>query len=325
MAYDLDKIELGHGSGGLMMQDLLENLFFKAYGRCEDDAAVCDGIAFSTDSYVVSPKFFPGGDIGKLAVCGTVNDVSTRGCPQFLSISIILEQGYEISKLKTITKSINDAAIEAGVKIVTGDTKVVEKGCVDGIFINTAGIGKGNPNLSGKNCIPGDKILVSGTLGDHGMAIMANRMNIETSLKSDVAPLNNLVQDVLKAAPHTRTFRDPTRGGLASTLNEFAQQSNVDIKIDENKIPVKKEVQSVCDILGFDVLQVANEGKMVAIVPDNEAEAALVAMKKNKYGIDAAIIGECLEPTTNKVVVETQYKTKRILDMLAGSQLPRIC
>lgn len=319
-----DHIELGHGSGGLMMKELLEELFFQEFGNIEDDAAVIDNLAFSTDTYVVTPQFFPGGNIGKLAVCGTVNDVSTSGAiPKAISVSMILEQGYPIEDLKKITKTIEDTAVEAGVKIVTGDTKVVEKGKVDGVFINTAGIGYTNHKLSGRNCKPGDKILISGTVGDHGMAIMSTRLKFDSDIKSDAAPLNQLVQDVLEAAPHTRCFRDPTRGGIASTLNEFAEQSNVDISIKD--VPVKQQVQAACDMLGFDPLHVANEGKMIAVVPENEVKKALLAMKNNKYGKDAAIIGEVQNSTSNRVLVETPLGTKRILDMLVGEQLPRIC
>lgn len=339
-----DKILMSHGSGGTMMSQLIEDEFINSYIDKDlylgDDATVLDNVsikdgeklAMSTDSYVVHPLSFPGGDIGRLAVCGTVNDISTSGAePYALSIGVILEEGFEISALKNICKSIAAAADEANVKIVTGDTKVVEHGKCDGIYINTSGIGivPAGLNLSGRNIQPDDVILVSGTVGDHGITIMSCRegLSFSTNLKSDAAPLNTLVSDVLKAAPNARCFRDPTRGGLASTLNELAGQSNVDITINEVEVPVRREVKSACEMLGFDVFQVANEGKMVAVVPANEADAALSAMRANKYGKESAIIGyaEAVSGSSAKVYVQTEFKTRRILDKLVGEQLPRIC
>ena len=334
------------------MKRLIDSIFVESYGRDKlktgDDAAKLDlqniadklrikqpfNIAYSTDSFVVNPLFFPGGDIGKLAVCGTVNDVSTSGAtPLYLSIAMIIEEGFSLESLKKICKSICETAKQSNVEIVTGDTKVVEKGHCDGIFINTSGIGiiPNNINLSGANCKPGDKILVSGTLGDHGITIMAERQSLGFSadIKSDAAPLNSLISDILKAAPQTRAFRDPTRGGIASTLNEFAQQSGVSILIDEQSLPVKQSVLGACEMLGLDVVHVANEGKIIAVVPEDQAEAALLAAKNNKYGAQAAVIGQVVETENNsvgnKVYMKTIYGSKRIVDMLVGAQLPRIC
>lgn len=340
-----DKILLGHGSGGLLMKQLLDDVFFEIYGNnillSGDDAAVFNStiikngekLAFSTDSFVVDPLFFPGGDIGKLAVCGTVNDISTSGAkPIALSVSFILEEGFAISSLKKICKSIAETAYEAGVKIVTGDTKVVEKNKIDGVFINTSGVGiiPQGINLSGKNCQPEDVVIVTGTLGDHGISIMSSRqgINFSTDIKSDVAPLNNMVKKLLDNVSGLRCFRDPTRGGLASTLNEFATQSSVDICVKMQDIPIKSSVNAACEMLGYDPLQVANEGKMVIVVSEEQASAALDIIKSDKYGKDAAIIGQVLKSTDKKnpkVYVETAFKTKRILDMLVGEALPRIC
>lgn len=340
----MDKtVLLGHGSGGTMMKRIIDEVFFEAYAGDEllkgDDAAVLSAldpgerIAFSTDSYVVTPHFFPGGDIGKLAVCGTVNDVATSGArPHYLSCGFILEEGFPIDDLKKICASMAAAAQEAGVRIVTGDTKVVNHGSGDGIFINTSGIGILAPGreLSGSLCQPGDKVLVSGTLGDHGITIMSCRESLDFAapVESDAAPLNHLIEQVIDAAPHVRCFRDPTRGGLASTLNELAQQSEVDITIDENTIPVRPAVLGACEMLGYDVLQVANEGKMVCVVAADEAEAALEAMRANPYGTEAAIIGEVAAAQQErgpKVFLRTLFGSTRILDMLVGEQLPRIC
>lgn len=337
------KVLLGHGSGGTMMKRIIDEIFFEAYAGDEllkgDDAAVLpepalgQRLAFSTDSYVVTPHFFPGGDIGKLAVCGTVNDVATSGAkPLYLSCGFILEEGFPMEDLKRICASMAASAKEAGVRIVTGDTKVVNHGSGDGVFINTSGIGliDSGRELSGTLCKPGDKVLVSGTLGDHGITIMSCRESLafEAALESDAAPLNHMIEQVLEAAPQTRCFRDPTRGGLASTLNELASQSQVDITIDEESVPVKPAVLGACEMLGYDVYQVANEGKMVCVVAADEAEAALEAMRKSPYGIDAAIVGEVseLQPDRGpKVFLKTAFGSTRILDMLVGEQLPRIC
>ena len=292
-------VMLGHGSGGTMMKRIIDDVFFAAYAGDEllrgDDAAVLpapapgERLAFSTDSFVVTPHFFPGGDIGRLAVCGTVNDVATSGAvPRYLSCGFVLEEGFPIEDLKRICASMAECAQEAGVHLVTG------------------------------------------TLGDHGITIMSCRESLSFSadLESDAAPLNHLIAEVLAAAPNTRCFRDPTRGGLASTLNELAAQSNTDITVEEDAIPVKPAVQGACEMLGYDVLQVANEGKMVCVVAAEEADAALAAMRANRYGADAAIIGEvsAVRPERgSKVFLRTAFGGTRILDMLVGEQLPRIC
>lgn len=351
-----EQVMLGHGSGGSMMKRIIDEVFFEAYGSPElaegNDAAVLslgrdaadDGVddaagagarlAFSTDSFVVTPHFFPGGDIGRLAVCGTVNDVATSGAvPQWLSVSMILEEGFALDDLKRICASMRTAADEAGVRVVTGDTKVVNRGHGDGIYINTSGVGVLAPGveLGGARCAPGDKVLVTGTLGDHGITIMSCRegLNFQADIQSDAAPLNHLIAVVLEAAPHTRCFRDPTRGGLASTLNELAEQSQTDIYVDEAAVPVKPQVLGACEMLGYDVMQVANEGKMVCVVAADEADAALAAMQASAYGADAAIIGEVAPVGSDergpKVFLRTAFGSTRILDMLVGEQLPRIC
>ena len=326
------------------MRRLIDELFLEEFtdeaALPGDDAAVMelgmkpgDRLAMSTDSFVVTPHFFPGGNIGHLAVCGTVNDVATAGAEvKYLSCGFVLEEGYPIDSLREIVKTMAATAAEAGVAIVTGDTKVVERGHADGVFINTAGVGvvPAGRTLSGASCKPGDKVLLSGTLGDHGIAIISQREGLafSTTIESDAAPLNGLIADVLAAAPNTRAFRDPTRGGLASTLNEFAESSGVDILVDEALVPVRDEVRGACEMLGYDVFQVANEGKMVAVVPADEAEAALAAMRANTYGSDAAIIGEVCAPDIHggqTVRLRTPFGATRILDMLVGEQLPRIC
>ena len=338
-------ILLGHGSGGTMMKRIIDEVFFEAYAGDElrrgDDAAMLDvagipfdRLSFSTDSFVVTPHFFPGGDIGRLAICGTVNDVATSGARAlYLSCGFILEEGYPIEDLRRICASMAEAAAEAGVKLVTGDTKVVNRGHGDGVFINTSGIGvlAASVDLSGAYCQPGDKVIVSGTLGDHGITIMSCResLSFTADVCSDAAPLNHLIAEALEAGGSgVRCFRDPTRGGLASTLNEFAEQSNVDIVVEEDAIPVKSAVRGACDMLGYDVLQVANEGKMVCVVAAEQADDVLAAMRANTYGHDAAIIGEVTQAREDrgpKVYVRNAFGGRRILDMLVGEQLPRIC
>lgn len=325
------------------MKRIIDEVFFEAYADEEllegNDAAslpapaVGERIAYSTDSFVVTPHFFPGGDIGRLAVCGTVNDVATSGAvPKYLSCGFILEEGFPVADLKRICKSMAEMAKEAGVHIVTGDTKVVNRGHGDGVFINTSGIGfiPEGVSLSGAFCRPGDKILVTGTMGDHGITIMSCReeLSFSADIQTDAAPLNHLIAEVIAAAPDTRCFRDPTRGGLASTLNELAAQSGVDFIVEEGAVPVKDAVLGACEMLGYDVYQVANEGKMVCVVPAEQAEAALAAMRANKYGTDAAIIGEVVETPEERdprVSIRTGFGALRIMDMLVGEQLPRIC
>lgn len=334
-----DTVLMAHGSGGTMMRDIIEQLFFEAYAgdtlRRGDDAATLDiaggRVAFSTDTFVVTPHFFPGGDIGHLAVCGTVNDVATSGAtPRYLSCGFVLEEGYPLDDLRRVCASMAAAAKEAGVEIVTGDTKVVNRGHGDGIYINTAGIGelRDGVDLSASHIRPGDKILISGSIGDHGIAIISTReeLSFSTQIESDAAPLNHLITAVLDACPagSVRAFRDPTRGGLASTLNEFASTAHVDIRVDEDEVPVHDQVRGACEMLGYDVFQVANEGKMVCVCAPEAADAALAAMRADKYGAEAAIIGEVLEGD-GRVYLRTSFGSERILDMLVGEQLPRIC
>lgn len=333
-----DRIMLAHGSGGTMMKELIEELFVAEFGdevllRMDDAASLPfpgARLAFSTDTYVVHPLFFPGGDIGRLAVCGTVNDVATSGAtPLYLSVGFVLEEGMPVEELKRIIVSMHDAAAEADVRIVTGDTKVVERGHGDGCYINTAGVGvlREGLDLSGSHCRPGDVVLLSGTLGDHGIAVISTRegLSFSTDIRTDAAPLSSLVAAVIEAAPDVRCFRDPTRGGLASTLNELAGASGVSITVEERDVPVHDQVRGACEMLGYDVFQVANEGKMVSVVPQAQAEAALAAMKAAPYGSDAAIIGTVAEGPAGKVYVRTAFGATRIMDMLVGEQLPRIC
>ncbi|MCE5204005.1 MAG: hydrogenase expression/formation protein HypE [Coriobacteriales bacterium] len=335
---DQDRILLAHGSGGTMMRELVENVFVSGFGddvlsRMDDAGVVAfpgSRVALSTDTYVVWPLEFPGADIGRLAVCGTVNDIATSGAtPLYLSVGFVLEEGLEIDVLRRVLVSMREAAAEAGVRIITGDTKVVENGHGDGMYINTAGVGvvPDGVDLSGSLCRPGDVVLLSGTLGDHGIAVVSTRegLSFSTDIQSDAAPLNRLVAAVLAAAPATRCFRDPTRGGLASTLNELASASRVSMTVDEASVPVREQVRGACEMLGYDVFQVANEGKMVAVVPPDQAQAALEAMKSAPYGADAAIIGEVADGPAGKVYVRTLFGATRIMDMLVGEQLPRIC
>ncbi|MFC2050969.1 hydrogenase expression/formation protein HypE, partial [Chloroflexota bacterium] len=298
-----------------------------------DDSAVFDlsgRLAFTTDSYVVNPIFFPGGDIGKLAVCGTINDLAMSGAaPLYLSLSLIIEEGLALSELTRIVKSIKAAAEEAGVNIITGDTKIVNRGSVDRLFINTAGIGVVPPgvDISGANAKIGDKIILSGTIGDHGIAVMSQREGLKFSVpvKSDCAPLNKLVSQMLEASSQIHCLRDPTRGGLATTLNELAKQSKVGIRIEEDKIAVRDGVRAACELLGFDPLYVANEGKLVAIIAADDAQKVLSKTKRNHYGADASIIGEVTAEHKGKVIMRTRLGASRIVDMLSGELLPRIC
>jgi len=332
-----DTILLAHGSGGKMAHRLIEEVILSDLSNPVlarmDDSAVLDlsgRTAFTTDSYVVSPIFFPGGDIGKLAVCGTTNDLAMSGAdPLYLSLSFIIEEGFPISDLKRILSSIRDTAREAGVQIVTGDTKVVNRGNVDKLYINTAGIGKipSGVNISGANIAPGDKVILSGSIGDHGIAIMSKRegLHFSTELESDCAPLSGLVADMIATGARIHALRDPTRGGLATTLNELSDQSGVKIMIEEDRIPVRDEVLGACEMLGFDPLYVANEGKLIAFVAPEDAESVIAAMRKNKYGAQAAIIGQVEQTESPCVVMKTVLGASRLIDMLVGDLLPRIC
>jgi hydrogenase expression/formation protein HypE len=333
-----ERILLAHGSGGAMSHELISSLFVRAFQnpvleRLDDLAVVVIGginLAFTTDSYVVSPIFFPGGDIGKLAVCGTINDLAMGGArPLYLSAGFILEEGFPVRHLEAVVASMRESAFQAGVQIVTGDTKVVNRGAADGIFINTAGLGyiEAGTDISGRNARPGDKVLVSGTVGDHGIAILSRRSGLEfsTRLVSDCAPLHDLVARMLAAAPGIRCLRDPTRGGLSTALNELARQSKTAIRIEETRIPVREEVRGACELLGLDPFTLANEGKLLAVVAPAEAEKTLAAMKAHPLGREAALIGEVLDQPAGKVLFRTPLGTTRIQGMLVGEPLPRIC
>lgn len=331
-----DRVLLAHGSGGKLMHELIRTKLVGPLGNPIlgklDDSAVFDlggRIAFTTDSYVVSPIFFPGGDIGRLAVCGTVNDLAMTGAvPLYLSLSLIIEEGLPFADLERIVASVRTAAAEAGAAIVTGDTKVVDRGSADGLFINTSGIGvvpKGI-SISGANAVPGDKVVLSGTIGDHGVAVMSQRegLRFQSPVLSDCAPLNHLVAGMLEAG-EIRCLRDPTRGGLATTLNEFATQSRVGIRIDEASVPVHPAVAGACELLGLDPLYVANEGKLVAVVAPASAAAVLARMKQDPHGQNAVVIGEVTGQHPGRVVMRTRLGANRIIDVLAGELLPRIC
>jgi hydrogenase expression/formation protein HypE len=332
------RIDMSHGSGGKAMAQLVDELFFTAFANPlleqRNDQAMFEVSAgrmvMTTDSYVVSPLFFPGGDIGSLAVHGTVNDIAMAGAkPLYLTAGFIIEEGFPLRDLNRIVSSMAEAARSAGVAIVTGDTKVVERGKGDGVFINTTGIGVVPPGVSpsGDRARPGDVILVSGTIGDHGVAIMSTRegLSFDTSTISDSAALHGLVAAMVTAVPDIHVMRDPTRGGLATTLNEIAHQSGVGMVLEEDAIPVREEVAAACELLGLDPLYVANEGKLVAICAPEDAETLLNIMRKHPLGSDAAIIGTVREDDHRFVQLETTFGGKRIVDWLAGEQLPRIC
>ena len=328
-------ISLDYGSGGKKTARLIEKLIVPRLDnpalRELGDGAIVDGgekLVFSTDSFVVSPLFFPGGDIGKLSVCGTVNDIAMcGGVPKFLSCSFLLEEGFPVKELEKVIASISAACKKAGVQIVTGDTKVVEKGRGDKIYINTAGIGVLKyPGLSPKAIREGDKVLVSGTVGDHGTAVMLARNGMmQGEIRSDCAPLNALAEAVLSCGARVRVLRDPTRGGVATTLNEFVEGSGLGIEIGEEKIPVRPQVQAACDMLGLDPLYCANEGKLLCIVASEDAEKALAAMKRLPEGENAAVIGSVSARYPGKLVMNTAFGGSRILQKLTGAQLPRIC
>ena len=332
-----DKVTMAHGAGGQMSHALMEEIILPAFGNpllneLHDGAQVetRGRVAFTTDSYVVKPLFFRGGNIGKLAVCGTVNDLAMTGAvPRYISVGVILEEGFPFADLKKIVVTMRQAADEAGVMIVTGDTKVVERGKADGIFINTAGIGDliEGTHISPKAVKMGMKVLLSGCIGDHAATVLAGRHGLELpeEIRTDCAPLAVMVQALLAAAPHTAVLRDPTRGGVAAVLNEIAESSGCGILIDEEAIPVHESVRGVCDLLGFDPLYLANEGKCIAFVPADEADAALAAMQASPYGRDAAIIGETTEEAAGQVGLRTAIGGIRIVDMPLGNIVPRIC
>ncbi|MFM8322302.1 MAG: hydrogenase expression/formation protein HypE [Chloroflexota bacterium] len=333
-----ERIVMGHGSGGKMSHDLVARVFpprLDSPGlRQGDDAAGVQlpggRLAISTDAHVVWPLFFPGGDIGRLAVCGTVNDVAMLGArPRYLTAGFILEEGLEIALLERVVDSMRQAAGEAGVQVVAGDTKVVQRGKADGLYITTTGVGEipDERAIGGALACPGDVVLVSGTLGDHGIAVLAARgeLGFEIDLRSDVAPLNGLIETLLAAAPGVHVLRDPTRGGLATTLNEIALQSRVCITLDEGAAPLRPEVAAACEALGFDPLYVANEGKLIVILPQEQAEAALQALRGHPYGAQAALVGRVTAAPAGRVLMRTRLGSTRIVDRLAGELLPRIC
>lgn len=337
---DKNRILLSHGSGGKLSHELIQDIFVKHFSNdyldSQTDSSLiktsAGEISFTTDSYVVDPIFFPGGNIGKLAVCGTVNDLAVSGAkPKYLSCGFIIEEGFEISKLEQIVQTMAEEAKKAGVMIVTGDTKVVNRGKCDKVFINTAGIGELDAAMRhisyGNTIKPGDKIIINGSLGDHGIAILAAResLSFESNIASDCAPLNDLIEGILDEPEKIRFMRDATRGGLATVLCELAEEKNIGIGVHEDKIPVIEVVAGACEVFGFDPLYLANEGKVVCVVDGDYANEILAKMKKHPLGKQASIIGEIVETNPKKVVLETAIGGRRILDMLAGEMLPRIC
>jgi hydrogenase expression/formation protein HypE len=338
MVLKTEQIELAHGSGGRLTHELIERLFRKDFSNFYldllGDAAVLPQqqgrLALTTDSYVIRPIFFPGGDIGKLAVCGTVNDLSMVGSlPLYLTAGFILEEGLPYSDLERIVSSMAETADRAGVKIVAGDTKVVERGSADKIFINTAGVGwiREGIDLSPGSILPGDRILISGSIGDHGMAILSQREGLEfgSSLVSDCAPLNGLVQTLLDGHQEIRAMRDPTRGGLVTSLIELARDSRLGFEIDETNVPIHEGVRAACELLGLDPFYVANEGKLIAIVSPKEADSVLASMRSHPLGREARLIGRVVESHPKRVVLKTILGVTRVMEMLVAEQLPRIC
>lgn len=333
-----EKIVLDHGSGGKISHSMFAEMILPLFENPElsrqDDGATLNvggtNLAFSTDSYVVDPIFFPGGNIGDLAVNGTINDISMCGAvPKYISVGLILEEGLPVKDFKIILKTMAAAAQKAGVKIVTGDTKVVPIGKADKIFINTSGIGIIPPGIdvSGANAVPGDRIIVSGTIADHGITVLSSRegLKFDSDVRTDSAPLNHMVNSMTRSGCDIHVLRDPTRGGLGTTLNEIASQSNVGMKIDETSLPVRGPVRGICELLGFDPLYLANEGKLIAIVPEKDARTVLDIIRQDEFGKDAVIIGEVTKDDPGRVFLQTAIGGLRIIDMLTGEQLPRIC
>lgn len=333
-----DRIQMDHGAGGRASHDLVANTFMPALANPIltelNDSALIHlqdvRLAMSTDSYVVDPIFFPGGDIGSLAVHGTVNDLAMRGAqPSYLSVGFILEEGLELKDLEKLLNSMSEAAQEAGVQVVAADTKVVDRGKADRIFINTAGLGVIPPgvDVAGQNAKSGDVVLINGPVGDHGIAVLSTRegLTFQTEIESDSAPLNGLVSGMLQVSRNIHVLRDPTRGGVATALNEVANQSSVGILLEESSLPVRPEVNAACEMLGLDPLYVANEGKVIAIVAPEDAEAVLDTMRQHPLGKKSCIIGEVVSEHPGRVVLQTGIGGRRIVDMLSGEQLPRIC
>ena len=336
-------INLAHGSGGKAMRDLIDDVFVKSFdnpilAQLEDQATFDlaslsqhgNRLAFTTDSYVVDPLFFPGSDIGELAINGTINDLAVSGAtPLYLTCSMILEEGLPVETLRRVVASMQKSAQKAGVQIVTGDTKVVNRGCADKLFINTTGIGIIPPgiDISPRHIQPGDIVIINGEIGNHGTAILIARgeLALETDIESDCQPLHELVAEIIKVCPQIHAMRDATRGGLATVLNEFALTANVGIRINENAIPIREEVNGVCEILGLEPLYLANEGKLVIIAPPEKADLILATMKNHPTGKQASIIGEIIPTPPGIVLLNTKFGAERIIDMLVGDQLPRIC
>lgn len=333
-------IVIGHGSGGKMMHDLIGDIFVSAFDNpilaAGNDAGKAmthaqTNLAISTDAHVVKPLFFPGGDIGKLAICGTVNDVSMLGArPLYITAGFILEEGLEVETLRKVVASMQAAAAEAGVVIAAGDTKVVEKGKADGLYITTAGLGEillYPSEIGGQHARPGDKVIISGTVGDHGIAVLSARgeLGFEADVVSDIAPLNAMIAAIMKASDHIHVLRDPTRGGLATSLNEIARQSGAGIRLHENLIPIKPAVHAACEMLGFDPLYIANEGKLIVICAPEDEPGILAAIQAQPYGKDAITIGEVIKEPAGRVIMQTMIGSHRVVDVLAGELLPRIC
>ena len=335
---DYDTVQLAHGAGGKLSAELIDKVFIPCFGnqildKMEDQAVLerpAGRLAFTTDTFTVSPIFFPGGNIGELAINGTVNDVCMSGAtPLYLSVGFIIEEGLPIEELHHIVVSMKAAAEKAGVRIVTGDTKVVNKGNCDKLFINTSGIGviPDGLEINAKHIQSGDKILLSGTIADHGMAVMTVRegLSFQSTIESDTTALNGLVQTMLKAGQQVHAMRDPTRGGVATTLNEWAKASGLGIRISEDQLPVRNDVRGACEILGIDPMYVANEGKLLAVVAAEETDMVLEAMRNHPLGRDAVLLGEIVEEHSGKVTMINKLGVERIIDMPVGEQLPRIC
>jgi hydrogenase expression/formation protein HypE len=344
MEGEMKTVTLAHGSGGKLMHQMIDELFRKRFDNelLDElgDSALIDlknvegedafSISFTTDSYVVKPIIFPGGDIGKLAVCGTINDLAVTGAiPKYISCSVIIEEGLGVDVLERIVDSMQGVAFSEGVKIVTGDLKVVEKGGADKIFINTSGIGvrRNNLRFSKERIAPGDRILINGTIGDHGAAIIVARgeFDLNMTVSSDCSPLTGLIRSFLQNSDEIKFMRDPTRGGLASTLNEIVDGMDFGILLHENKIPIKGQVKAMCEILGLDPVYIGNEGKVVVVVSENVTESVLERMKNHPLGIESALIGEVVDQPKGKVFMKTEVGGTRIVDMMVGDQLPRIC
>ncbi len=335
-----DNILLGHGSGGKLSHELIDNLFTRHFKNPileqQSDSAILpinsSHIAYTTDSFVVDPIFFPGGNIGTLAIAGTVNDLAVSGSkPLYLSVGFIIEEGFPIIDLEKIVISMAEDAKKAGVKIVTGDTKVVDKGKCDKVFINTSGIGELNEKYinisSGKGIVPGDKIIINGSIGDHGMSVMAarNELNIQTHIESDCACLNHIISDALNVSDKIKFMRDATRGGLGTVISELVSDSNYGILLNEDQLTIHESVRGLCELLGFDPIYVANEGKVVMVVGSEDADMVLSTIKKSPYGKEASIIGEVSESHKGMAWLNTSVGGRRVIEMLSGQQLPRIC